>query len=189
MTVICGWLASVCAGLEERGEREREGRRKKKKLRVRERDSRKTEERKEATPVSGLFSDGHEDGWTVRQTAFEFCCAVTSQHLSPFLSCYHNDAELCRLLTSPLGWLEKEAWVLTVFLLIKERWPSNKAESNRRDPSGLSGLGIDLIYTGGFRPRNKECIFFDENEDLLGLWMGCILYRIPICQTLSSMLS
>lgn len=29
MTVICGWLASVCAGLEERGEREREGRKKK----------------------------------------------------------------------------------------------------------------------------------------------------------------
>lgn len=103
MTVICGWLASVCAGLEERGEREREGRKKKKTQSQRERDSRKTEERKEATPVSGLFSDGHEDGWTVRQTVFEFCCAVTSQHLSPFLSCYHNDAELCRLLTSPLG--------------------------------------------------------------------------------------
>lgn len=57
--------------------------------------------------------------------------------------------------------------MLTVFLPIKERWPSTKAESNRRDPSGLSGLGIDLLYTGGFGPSNKQCIFFDENEDPL----------------------
>lgn len=62
------------------------------------------------------------------------------------------------------GWLEKEAWVLTMFLLIKERWPSTKAESNRRDLSGLSGLSIDLLYTGGFRPCNKQCIFFDETR-------------------------
>lgn len=33
--------------------------------------------------------------------------------------------------------------------------PSTKAESNRRDPSGLSGLSIDLLYTWGFGPSVK----------------------------------
>lgn len=103
--------------------------------------------------------------------SFTFCCAVTTQHISPLLSCCPNDAELCRLLTSPLGWLKKEPWVLTVFLFIKERQPSTKAEFNRRDPSGLSGLTIDLLHTGGFGPSNKQCISFDKHEDLLGLWL------------------
>lgn len=57
--------------------------------------------------------------------------------------------------------------MLTVFLLIKERWPSTKAVSNRRDPSGLSGLSIDLLYTGGFGPSYKQCIFLDDCVTLL----------------------
>lgn len=55
MTVISGWLASVC---RSRGERRRKGEKEKKKREVGE-----TQERqgREATPVSGLFPDGHED--------------------------------------------------------------------------------------------------------------------------------
>lgn len=59
--------------------------------------------------------------------------------------------------------------MLTVFLLIKETWPSTKAESNRRDPSGLSGLGIDLLHTGGLRgPAIKNAFSLTRNEDPLG---------------------
>lgn len=66
--------------------------------------------------------------------------------------------------------------MLTVFLPLRGRWPSTKAESNRRDPSGLSGLGIDPFpYRGGGMirgPSNKQCIFFDESERPTGAVNG-----------------
>lgn len=61
MTVISGWLASVC---RSRGGEEVGRKKKKTELGVRE-----TQERqgREATPVLGLFPDGHEDRRLDRQ--------------------------------------------------------------------------------------------------------------------------
>lgn len=61
MTVISGWLASVC---RSRGERRWGKKKKRTELGVRE-----TQERqgREATPVLGLFPDGHEDRRLDRQ--------------------------------------------------------------------------------------------------------------------------
>lgn len=85
MTVISGSLASVC---RSRGERRGGGGGEKEKLRVRE-----TQERRGGKPhlCQACFGMDVETGGQ----SFKFCCAVTSQHSSPFLSCYHNDAELC----------------------------------------------------------------------------------------------
>lgn len=147
------WLSSLvrlrqCAGLEERGEWEG-----KKKLR-------ETKERQGEKPhlcQDGFQMDMKTEGQrqTHAEAQAEFW-AATSQCLSPFVSCYHNDAELCRLLTSPLGWLEKEAW-LCFFSLGRDAHPL-KQTLNRMDPSGLSGLCIDLLYTGGPRSNNKQYI-------------------------------
>lgn len=113
------WLSSLvrlrqCAGLEERGEWEEE-----KKLR-------ETKERQGGKPhlcQDGFQMDMKTEGQrqTHAEAQAEFW-AATSQCLSPFVSCYHNDAELCRLLTSPLGWLEKEAW-LCFFSLGRDAHP------------------------------------------------------------------
>lgn len=89
MTVISGSLASVCrSGGEGRVRR-------KKKLR-------ETKERQGGKPhlcQDGFQMDMKTEGQrqTHAEAQAEFWAA------SPFVSCYHNDAELCRLLTSPLG--------------------------------------------------------------------------------------
>lgn len=82
----------------------------KKPQRSQRRDSRKTLGwgGGQATPVSGLFQDGHlggADGQTAERERdlILLRCHCASQRQSPLLSGYRNDAELCLLLTSPMG--------------------------------------------------------------------------------------
>lgn len=77
MTVISGGLVSACRSRGERRKNEKES----------------ENSTQEATPVSGLSIDGHNSA------------AVDT--LSPFHSCYHNDAELWPLLTAPLSSFEE----------------------------------------------------------------------------------
>lgn len=67
MTVICGWLASVCAGLEERGEREREGRKKKNSESERETQERQRKGRKPHLCQACFQMDMKTDGQSDRQ--------------------------------------------------------------------------------------------------------------------------
>lgn len=116
----------------------------------------------QTTPVSGRTrEEGGVGGWGLwgvgggQQAArmeaglILLRCHCASQRPSPLLSGYRNDAELCLLPTSWTGLIA--GWVVVVgkggsqcrlcLVLLAKRRPSATAESNRRGPSGLSGLG------------------------------------------------